>query len=241
MRLSQMEKDYAVKQESLRIQAEYERRESEIEEDLYAPWRPGEMLMLSERKRVAATLLRDTGRFPERGSRCLEIGYGKIGWLADLISWGLVETDLYGIELDPKRARKAQVALPAAHLDVGDATELACVDRFFDLVIVSTVFSSILDNEIRQMVATEIERVLKPDGAVVLYDIRVNNPRNRNLQRLGKQEVKGLFSKFSAHSRSLTLAPPISRFVAGRSWVFATMLSGIPLLRTHRLTVLTKK
>lgn len=236
-----MEKEYPAKQESLRIQAEYERRESEIDGDLYAPWRPGEMLMLSERKRVAASLLRRLGKFPERGSRCLEIGYGKIGWLADLISWGLLETDLHGIELDPRRALKAQDALPAADLKVGDATKLAWGDRFFDLVIVSTVFSSILDDEFRQLIATEIERVLKPDGAVVLYDIRVNNPRNKNLKRLGLREVNRLFSNFRYNARSLTLAPPISRPVARLSWVFATLLSGIPFLRTHRLTVLTKK
>src|SRR5829696_3311557 len=104
-----------VKDEAIRIQKEYERRESEVERDLYAPWQPGEILMTAERKRIAASMLKNRGRFPVPGSRCLEVGFGKLGWLADLISWGVREADLYGIELDAKRAAHAIDALPAAN------------------------------------------------------------------------------------------------------------------------------
>ena len=110
--------------ENQRIQAEYRRREPEIEFDLYASWQPAENLMTFERKRVAAGMLKEIKRFPEAGKRCLEVGYGKLGWLADLLSWGLKETDLYGIELDAARAEKAQAALPKADLRIGDAANL---------------------------------------------------------------------------------------------------------------------
>jgi hypothetical protein len=230
-----------IRSERLRLKAEYERRELEVERDLYAPWQPGEMLMLSERKRVAATMLKERNRFPKTGERCLEIGYGKLGWLADLISWGIRERDLYGIELDGKRASHAQGALPEAHLEVGDATKLPWENSYFDFVVVSTVFSSVLDRDVRKVIADEINRVLSSQGVVIVYDVCVNNPRNKSLFRLKRRDVATMFPDLKCAFRSVTLAPPIARFAAKRSWALALMLGCIPLLRTHFIATLAKQ
>ncbi|MGB7201865.1 MAG: class I SAM-dependent methyltransferase [Pyrinomonadaceae bacterium] len=231
----------AVRKESIRVQAEYERRKIEVRDDLYAPWQPGEMLMTSERKRIAASMLKQLGKFPDPGSRCLEVGYGKLGWLPDLLSWGLLETDLYGIELDAERAGQARRAFPSAHLEIGDATDLPWEDNYFDFAVVSTVFSSILDVDVRKMISNEVARVIAPSGVVVLYDIVVNNPRNKNLRPLKHKDVIAMFPAFHERFQSLTLAPPIARMVAGRSWTLATMLSALPFLRTHFLAILEKR
>ena len=63
----------------------YRRREIGIEKDFYAPWQPAVNLMVAERKRVAAAMLHKKGKFPLRGHKCLEIGCGRLGWLADLL------------------------------------------------------------------------------------------------------------------------------------------------------------
>ncbi len=230
-----------VVKERLRVQTEYERRKTAIQDDLYAPWQPGEMLMTSERKRIAASMLKRLGKFPDTGERCLEVGYGKLGWLPDLLAWGLRECDLYGIELDSERARHARMSLPSANLKIGDATDLPWQDEYFDIVVVSTVFSSILNLEVRTIIADEISRVVAPGGVVVLYDTVYKNPRNKNLRPLRRGEVKTLFPAFDCTFQSLTLAPPIARMVAGRSWTLATFLSALPFLRTHCLALLVKK
>ena len=90
--------------EQEQIRQEYRRREAEIAADVYAPWQPAEILMRMSRKRIAATMLRKARVFPQAGDRCLEVGYGRLGWLADLIDWGVRESDLCGIELDENRA-----------------------------------------------------------------------------------------------------------------------------------------
>jgi ubiquinone/menaquinone biosynthesis C-methylase UbiE len=236
-----MEKTNLINNERNRIQTVYKRRSVEVHEDIYAPWQPGEMLMTSERKRIAASMLRRLDKFPKSDSRCLEIGYGKLGWLADLLSWKLNENDLYGMELDQERARKAQSALPAAHLQVGDATELPWPENFFDIAIVSTVFSSILDSSVKSLVASETNRVVAPGGVVILYDLAVNNPRNKDLRAVTRHDVKLLFPTFDHYFKSLTLAPPIARTVAERSWVLAVVLSSLPLLRTHLMAVMVKR
>ena len=236
-----MKEEILIRREVQRVKAEYRRREFEVQSDLYAPWQPAEILMTAERKRMAATMLRAIDKFPVAGQRCLEIGYGKLGWLADLLSWGLRSSDLYGIELDEERARPAREALPDAHLEMGDATRLPWADDQFHYVVISTLFSSILNGTVRKAIAEEISRVLRTGGVVILYDIAVDNPGNKGVRRVKRSEVRSMFAGFDCHLRSLTLAPPIARMVAPRSWALANFLSGIPLLRTHLIGILVKR
>jgi|SRR5215831_8720524 len=227
--------------ERARIIAESERREREIDPDLYAPWQPAMSLMAASRRRIAARALKDLGAFPRSGQRCLEVGFGSLGWLGDLIGWGVRETDLYGLELNPSRVRSARYALPGANLCIGDASALPWPENYFSLVVASTVFTSILDSRVRRGVANEITRVLVPKGALLWYDFAVNNPANPNVRAVKSRELKRLFPDMSGRIFSCTLAPPVARFVTPRSWVLATMLEGIPLFRSHLLAVFIKK
>ena len=224
-----------------RIINEYLRRDTEIRSDMYAPWQPGEILMIAERKRKAALMLHQNRVFPKCEEQCLEIGYGRIGWLGDLISWGVKETNIHGIELDASRAERAKCILPLADLRVGDAVNLPWEDNKFKLVIVSTVFSSVLDSGVRNLIANEITRVLSMEGSLLWYDIAVNNPKNRNVKKINRHQIKELFPLFKGQFKTVTLAPPIARKVAPVSWLLASILESVPLFHTHLLAVLQKK
>ncbi|NJM52393.1 MAG: methyltransferase domain-containing protein [Blastocatellia bacterium] len=226
--------------ERRRILDEYNRREVTLDKSLYAPWEPGELFMTLDRKKETALQLHKLNSFPRTGNRCLEIGYGKLGWLADLISWGVKETDLFGIELDANRAAVAQAALPKANLITGDATELPWENNYFQYVVLSTVFSSILDESVRNLIAKEIIRVLDSGGVLIYYDIAVNNPNNKNIKAVSRKELETMFPDCELKFKSITLAPPISRIIAGRSWVLATFLNALPFLRTHQLAFIIK-
>lgn len=229
-----------IAQERSRIKAEYAGRDVVADRDMYAPWQPAENFFRYERKQVAATILRELERFPQKGDKCLEVGFGRLGWLADLISWGLNETDLYGIELDATKVRIGKLSLPGAHLTEGDATKLPWKDKSFDFVIVSTVFSSILDSSVRDLVVGEITRVLADKGIVIWYDLAVNNPSNPNVNGISKAMIKRLFSRFSVTIKSVSLAPPIARVVVPRSLILTSILNTLPFLRTHFVAILIK-
>ncbi len=226
--------------ERRRILAEYRRRERDLPADRYAPWRPDEMLARNGRRRIAARLLRAAHAFPAPGDPCLEIGYGSLGWLGEMACWGLRENDLHGIELDPIRAQRAREIFPGADLRIGDATRLPWKDESFRLVVASTVFTSILDASVRLAVALEIERVLVAGGALLWYDFTINNRRNANVRKVGRKELRELFPRMAISMRSATLAPPLARLVAPRSWLMANVLEAVPLLRTHLVAVLIK-
>jgi ubiquinone/menaquinone biosynthesis C-methylase UbiE len=214
--------------------------ESLVDVSLYAPWQPGELLLRSERKRLAAQMLYQAGAFPSARRQCLEVGYGTIGWLGELISWGVPETNLHGIEADASRAHCARAILPCADLRIGDACDLPWNDNSFQLVIASTVFTSIRDDRAQSQIAGEITRVLSPGGALLWYDFAVPSPRNPNVRRITRRKLRQLFPQLAGHIRSVSLAPPLARLVAPRSWTLAALLEAIPLLRTHLLAVLVK-
>ncbi len=220
--------------------AEYERREREIPDRLYAPHNMGYLLMSQARERASVRMLEAAGVFPQPGTPCLEVGYGRRGALGALISWGLRAADLHGIEMDGRRASAAQSALPGADLRVGDARRMPWPADTFGLVIAWTVFSSIGSVEDRQTVAAEIERVLRPGGALLYYDFAWNNPRNPNVRAVTRRDLLALFGGLKGSSERVSLAPPLSRLIAPRSWWLATALDAIPLLRSHLVAVLVK-
>ena len=230
----------AVLAERQRIQVEYQRRAREIKPDLYSPWQPVEIFFKTGRKAAAAGMLNEAGVFPRTGDVCLEVGCGAGGWLADFISWGVREPDLHGIDIDALRIRRAKEILPAADLRVGDAAKLPWDNGSFNVVICSTLFTSILDLSVRCLIADEIVRVLAPGGALLWYDFAFNNPKNPHVRGISKGEVRKLFPQLAGNIRSVTLAPPLARLIVPRSWTVATILEAIPFLRTHLLATLIK-
>jgi SAM-dependent methyltransferase len=230
----------AVLTERQRIQAEYQRRASEIRSDLYSPWQPAQIFFRTIRTAVAAEMLNEALVFPRTGDRCLEVGCGAGGWLADLISWGVREPDLHGIDINALRISRAKEILPAADLRIGDATTLPWDSGRFNVVISSTLFTSVLDLGVRCLIASEIVRVLAPGGTLLWYDFAFNNPNNPHVRGISRSEVIKLFPQLSGKIRSVTLAPPLARLIVPRSWTLASLLEAVPLLRTHLLAVLIK-
>ena len=83
------------------------------------------------------------------------------------------------VGLDILLERLAQASSTDAEhtLVCADGQQLPFVDELFDIVTIFTVFSSILDQGVQARIATEVERVLRPGGFVLWYDMRYRNPR----------------------------------------------------------------
>src|SRR5436190_24063701 len=125
---------------------------------LYAPWLPECLLIKAGRERAAAVMLHRAGLFPKAGDPCLEVGFGWLGWLGTLLSWGVRERDLHGIDLDAIQVNRGREVLPLADLRVGDASDLPWESNRFRLVVASTLFTSLLGQDVRQRAADEITR-----------------------------------------------------------------------------------
>jgi ubiquinone/menaquinone biosynthesis C-methylase UbiE len=123
----------------------------------------------------------------------------------------------------------------------GNAAQLEFPDETFDIVLQSTVFTSVLDTVTKKQMAAEMCRVLKQDGLILWYDYHMNNPHNPDVKGVKLHEIQTLFPDCDIRMQRITLAPPIARRVAPYSWLLCYFLSTIPLLCSHYLGVLRKK
>ena len=204
--------------------------------DRYSLLRPEVWQMWQERQRELLKLL---AKRPGRPAdwRATEVGCGAGGNLLDLLRLGLLPAHLTGIELLPERLAAARAALPeGARLLAGDAATAEVAPASQDLVLQSTVFSSILDDALQQRVADAMWAWLKPGGAIVWYDFTVNNPRNPDVRGVPLERVRDLFAQGRFTARRVTLAPPLARAFPA-AYAFFNL---VPWLRTHRLVLVEK-
>jgi ubiquinone/menaquinone biosynthesis C-methylase UbiE len=120
----------------------------------------------------------------------------------------------------------------------GDATRLPWPDRSFDIVLQSTVLSSILDPAVRARIAEEMLRVTRPGGLILSYDFFVNNPANPGVRAVTARDLAHLFPTCRRSLHRVTLAPPLARRLAPRSLLLASVLEGLRVLNTHYLAAL---
>ncbi|MGC3984428.1 MAG: methyltransferase domain-containing protein [Pseudorhodoferax sp.] len=204
--------------------------------DRYSLLRPEVWQMWQERQRALLRLLAQRPGVPSDW-RATEVGCGAGGNLLDLLRLGLRPAHLTGIELLPERLAAARAALPeSVRLLAGDAAAADIAPASQDLVLQSTVFSSILDDALQRRVADAMWRWLKPAGAVIWYDFTVNNPRNPDVRGVPLARVRELFPHGPLTARRVTLAPPLARALPAAYG----LLNLIPWLRTHRLVLIAK-
>ncbi len=232
--------------EAERIRHEYARREQILPPGFYAVTKPANLFADQQRTRRLLQLLRDERLLPLDGRAILDIGCGD-GWqLAQFERWGARAEQLAGIDLIPSRVERAAMrfAGPAHHeapqLRVGDASDLPWPAECFDLAHQSTVFSSILDVSMKQAVAREIVRVLKPGGVLIWYDFFVDNPANPAVRGIGAHEIRALFPTCAVRLQRATLAPPLARRCVPMTWLGSLLLEQIGLLNTHYLGLIRK-
>ena len=208
---------------------------------LYAWHRPEIGWTTYRMRAVAAKLI--YSHFGASGPRSmLEIGCGTAPWVRTAADWGFAIGAWNGIDLLPDRIATARQICPGgANLLVGNGMALPFEDNSIDLVVASTVFSSILDRSVRMSVASEAWRVLRPGGAAMIFDFRIKDPRNPDTVAIGRSELVRLFPASRPAVRSLILVPPLARRLASASLPLVAMLEwGVPWLRSHLMTLFIK-
>jgi SAM-dependent methyltransferase len=238
--------------ERQRIREAYARRERDIPADFYSPTRPSNLFAIQQRARQALTALSGAGLVPLRGRRVLEVGCGSRGWLPEMEAWGIDRRDLAGIDLDHdrvaacrrllagERGESGRLLSPGAEILEGDASALPWPAETFDLVIQSTVMSSILDANMRVEVAKESLRVLQTRGCILWYDFEFDNPCNPDVRGVTRRDIARLFPDCEIRLRRVTLAPPLSRKIVPVTWVGALLLESLRILNTHLLGIIRK-
>jgi len=229
--------------ESAEAQAVRERYARRLPQDpRYSLLNPAALLAFQERQRAMLALFKRLGRSDLSALKLLEVGSGTGSNLVECVLVGFAPEHLSGIELLPERHAVARARLPeAVSLAQGDALVLMPAAGSVDIVLQSTVFSSLLDDAFQQHLATAMWAAVKPGGGVLWYDFTVDNPRNRDVRGVPLRRVQALFPQARVQARRVTLAPPIARAVSRLHPSLYTVFNALPPLRTHLLCWIAKE
>lgn len=221
-----------------RLRREYARRAQDSRyHEWYSDTNAADRFIAQDRdEAVRARLSAQPPQWTEH--RILDIGCGAghelAKWRAEV-----GEEHLCGVDLLFERVGRGRDSYPRLALLQGDAAELPFASASFDLVMQFTVFTSILDAQLRQTIAGEMARVVKPRGTILWYDYWLN-PTNPQTRGIGKREIGALFPGWKMTLERVTLAPPLARRIAPRSLGLCRLLNRIAFLRTHYLVLLTR-
>jgi SAM-dependent methyltransferase len=223
------------------VRKRYERRRAQGIDWRYNLLNPAVWQTVHERQRALLRLLHRRGWQDFAEKRLLEVGCGNGGNLLEMLRFGFDARNLRGVELLEERYAEARRALPSElQLTLGDACEAEVQPGSQDIVLQSTVFSSLLDDIFQQRLADAMWRWVKPGGGVLWYDFTVNNPRNTDVRGVPLRRVRALFPNGQVHAQRITLAPPVARQVARLHPSLYTLFNTLPLLRTHVLAWIAK-
>ena len=218
-----------------------ERYARRADADRYSMLNPDVWMTVQERQRAMLRLFARRGWRDLSSLKVLEVGCGSGTNLVELLRLGFRPEQLTGVELLPQRHAIARASLPAAvTLHQGDAAVLDLPAGSQDVVLASTVFSSLLDAAFQQRLADRMWSWLRPGGGVLWYDFTVDNPRNPDVRGVPLRRLRELFPAATLEATRVTLAPPIARVVSRWHPSLYTLFNSLPMLRTHVLAWLAK-
>lgn len=171
--------------------------------------------------------------------RVLDIGCGAGGFLRFMNSLGVPPKNLHGVDLMTYRIKQAKNCCPPkVDLHVGDGEKLPYPKQSFNFVSQITVFSSILDNQVRQKVAQEMMRVVERHGYILWYDMR--RGKSDHTRGLEKDEIKTLFPQCKMKVIWKLHAPYIGH-VAKISTLLADILDHVIFFKKTSYLILLQK
>jgi ubiquinone/menaquinone biosynthesis C-methylase UbiE len=222
-----------------RIRAAYARRQNDLVR--YSLFNNGHLFFIQERERQVLAVLKRSGIPSLESKSILEIGCGTGDRLHEFVRWGARPENVVGVDLLLDRVAEAKRRCPnGVRIECQNAAKLAFPNALFDLVFQYTVFTSILDLDLKRKIAAEMLRVVKADGLILWHDYHVNNPGNPDVQGVKKREILKLFPGCTIELQRVTLVPPLVRLIGKYSWLACHLFSRIPLFCTHYLGVIRK-
>jgi SAM-dependent methyltransferase len=223
------------------VRERYARRSSNLDPLRYSLLNDSVLLSHQEKQRALVRWVRECAIQPLETKRVLEVGCGNGSNLLDLMRLGFRPENLVGNELLPQRSEEARRMLPAAvTVLAGDATQTDLSPGTFDVVMQSTVFSSLLDDGFQMRLAQCMWQWVRSGGGVLWYDFVYDNPSNPDVRGVPADRVRALFPEGRVWQRRLTLAPPIARRVTSLHPRLYGLFNSMPFLRTHRLCWIMK-
>ncbi|MBN2042096.1 MAG: class I SAM-dependent methyltransferase [Spirochaetes bacterium] len=165
----------------------------------------------------------------------IEIGAGNGNNLFFFLKNGILSKNIYANELLEDRLKLLRKSFSCINIFPGNALNLKFKNKF-DIVFQSTVFTSVLDSDFKKKLAEKMWEMKNKNGIILWYDFIYDNPFNKDVKGITKNEIKDLFPMASkVIFYKTTLAPPFGKRIKKLYNLFNFLL---PFLRTHVIAVI---
>lgn len=153
-------------------------------------------------------------------AKALDVGCGAGADIYQLTRVGYHPSNITGIDILEERIERARSLYSRMEFVCGDASKMDFADDSFDLCFSSTMFATLPDDELSAGIASEMLRVCKPAGWLLIVDWRTPKPRDPNYKALTKRRMKDIF-RVGCGTRLVgiyrgALIPPVGRFLSAR-------------------------
>jgi SAM-dependent methyltransferase len=175
----------------------------------------------------------------------LDIGCGSGASWYQLFRLGVNPANTTGIDIQSDRLGQLNNLYPQAGAIQGDASAVPFGDGSFDLVYESTLFATLSDGSVRKGVASEMLRVCKENGYILLIDWRVRKFWDKSAGALNRGELKRLFGV--GESCALisvshgALLPPLDRMLSKHAWPLYFLVAWLCPLLVGQVAYLLQK
>ncbi len=223
-----------------RLDEVYGKYRDDETQDRWSDRNPGNQAIIADLVATADALL---SRLAVRDSplRVLDLGCGSESTVPALAFFERHPATFVGMDILVDRVRDGAAGGQHDLYLAADGTALPFGAATFDMVSLSTVLSSILDDGVRRRLAAEALRVLRPGGTVLWFDMRYPNPQNPNLRPVTRPELEGLFPHTVIEATPACLLPPVARRLGAATGRVYPILRAIRPLRSHLVATLTKR
>jgi ubiquinone/menaquinone biosynthesis C-methylase UbiE len=103
--------------------------------------------------------------------RILDLGCGWGKYLRLLVECGADPDHVYGMDIMDHHLHVAMEKNPAIKYVQADSRFSPFKDEMFDVILVFTVFSAVIDPKSIEQIAEQALRMLKKDGVIIVYDV----------------------------------------------------------------------
>ncbi len=167
----------------------------------------------------------------------LEVGCGTGQVLEELAAGGLDVAGAVGVDLSAARLTGAAGRLPSFGFVQAEGSALPLRNASVGTAVAFTLFSSLLDDALAAAVAGELTRVVRPGGALLWYDLRRGNPRNRSVRPWTRDAVAALFPDWTVELAPVTVLPPLARRLGPATAALYPRLARVGPATTHLVGV----
>jgi len=146
--------------------------------------------------------------------KILDAGCGGGRWLRWFQDLGFRQ--LFGVDIRDQEINEARQLNPGINFYNASISSLSFEDNYFDFVILSEVFSSILEDRLIEDSAKELLRVLAPGGAILFNDNNKKSVENTKingehyLRCIKKEDLDKLFPNSQIYFLSFLVNPSLT-------------------------------